>query len=102
MKIGSAACSSVEGSSDARDRHEKHDPRLRAGKELPAERSKPRVRQAPGFVAAYWVRLGGNQGSAMLVFETEDAARQMTEQLRPPEGVVTIDSIEVGEVVEHA
>lgn len=38
----------------------------------------------------------------MLVFESEDAARQMAEQLRPPEGVVTIDSIEVGEVVEHA
>jgi len=63
----------------------------------------PRVSQAPGFVAAYWVRLEGNQGASMLVFESEEAARAMAEQVTPPpSGVVTLNSVEVGEVVEHA
>ena len=36
----------------------------------------PRVSQAPGFVAGYWVRLeGGDEGNSVIVFESEDAAR---------------------------
>jgi hypothetical protein len=63
----------------------------------------PRVSQAPGFIGAYWVRLEGNQGTSMLVFESEEAARAMAEQVSPPpSGAVTLDSVEVGEVVEHA
>ncbi len=65
----------------------------------------PRVSQAPGFVAAYWVRLQGGHGTSMLVFESEETARAIADQVTgspPPSGAVTIDSVEVGEVVEHA
>jgi hypothetical protein len=65
----------------------------------------PRVRQAPGFVTAHWVRLGEDGGTSMIIFESEDAAQAGAEQLRtnpPPENLVTINSIEIGEVVEHA
>jgi hypothetical protein len=63
----------------------------------------PRVSQAPGFVAAYWVRLEGNQGTSMLVFESEDAARAMADQISPPPNdAVTLNSVDVGQVVESA
>jgi hypothetical protein len=65
----------------------------------------PRLKQAPGFVTAHWVRLGEDGGTSMVIFESEDAAQAAAEQLRtnpPPENAVTIHSIEVGEVVEHA
>lgn len=65
----------------------------------------PRVSQAPGFVTAHWVRLDETTGTSMLVFESEEAAQAMAEQLRtnPPAGTaVTINTIEVGEVVGNA
>jgi hypothetical protein len=66
----------------------------------------PRVSQAPGFVAGYWVRLeGGDEGNSVIVFESEDAARTASERIR--EGVeanpgVTINDVSVGEVVANA
>jgi stage III sporulation protein SpoIIIAA len=62
----------------------------------------PRVSQVPGFVAGYWTR-DGNTGLSMVVFESEEAANGMSEQVRSmaPEGV-TIEDIEVREVVAHA
>ena len=65
----------------------------------------PRLSQAPGFVAGQWVRLDETTGTSMLTFESEDAARAAAEMLRanPPGGsAITINSIEVGEVVERA
>jgi hypothetical protein len=65
----------------------------------------PRISQAPGFVAAQWVRLDDNTGTSMLTFESEDAARAAADMLRanPPGGdAITIDSVEIGEVVERA
>jgi hypothetical protein len=65
----------------------------------------PRAKQAPGFVSGHWVRLGPNSGTGMLVFESEEAAQAAAEQLSknaPPADAVTIDSVEIGEVVEHA
>jgi hypothetical protein len=60
----------------------------------------PMVSRAPGLVAGYWVRLGEDKGTSIVVFESEEAARAMAEQVRPaPDGSVTADSIEVGEVV---
>ena len=60
----------------------------------------PRVSAAPGLVAGYWVRLAENRGTSVVVFESEEAARAMAEQVTPaPDGSVTADSIEVGEVV---
>jgi hypothetical protein len=64
----------------------------------------PRVSQAPGFVAGYWTRREGTDtGLAMILFESEDAATSASEQIQsaPTEGV-TIDDVEVREVVEHA
>ncbi len=64
----------------------------------------PRVKQAPGFVAGYWVRIGdGDQGRGTIVFESEDAAQAAAAQIgqQPGEGV-TLNSVDVGEVVESA
>ncbi len=63
----------------------------------------PRVSQASGFVAGYWTNIGGDRGASMAVYESEEAARQAVEQLvPPPDEIITIESVEVGEVVEHA
>ena len=64
----------------------------------------PRVSQAPGFVAGYWVRLeSGSGGRAMIVCESEEAARSVAGQITAPPGdATTINSVDVGEVVEHA
>ena len=62
----------------------------------------PRVSQAPGFVAGYWVRLEGEKkGASVIVFDSEDNARSAGDQFQPPEGV-TLESVEVGEVVANA
>ena len=62
----------------------------------------PRVSQAPGFVAGYWVRLEGEkEGTSVVVFDSEDNARSAGKQFQPPEGV-TLESLEVGEVVANA
>jgi len=69
------------------------------------EEGVPRLSQAPGFVAAQFVMLDESTGTAMLTFESEEGAQRAAEQLRtnPPAGeAVTINSIEVGEVVERA
>jgi hypothetical protein len=64
----------------------------------------PAVSQAPGFVAGYWTRSedGGN-GIGMIVFESEDAARTASGMIGPgaTDGV-TLDGVEVREVVERA
>lgn len=62
----------------------------------------PRVSQAPGFVAGYWTRKG-NGGLSMSVWDSEDAANSASEMVRSaaPEGV-TVDSVEVREVVANA
>ena len=64
----------------------------------------PRVKQAPGFVAGYWVRIeGGDKGRGTVVFESEDAARAVAGQItQAPGEAVTLDSVDVGEVVESA
>jgi hypothetical protein len=62
----------------------------------------PQVSQAPGFVAGYWTRKD-NTGVSMVIFESEEGANGMSERVPSllPEGV-TLDSIEVREVVAHA
>jgi len=62
----------------------------------------PGVSQAPGFVAGYWTYKDGT-GLAMVVFESEDAANGMSERVPSmlPDGV-TLEDIEVREVVVHA
>lgn len=68
------------------------------------EEAIPRISQLPGFVSGQWVRLDENTGSSMLTFETEEAAQAAAESLRtnpPPADAVTINTIEVGEVIER-
>jgi heme-degrading monooxygenase HmoA len=62
----------------------------------------PAVSQAPGFVAGYWTRKG-NSGLSMTIFESEDAANGASERVRStaPEGV-SVDNVEVREVVASA
>jgi hypothetical protein len=62
----------------------------------------PRVSQAPGFVTGYWTAKG-DSALSMFMFETEEAARRMSEQAAAavPGGVV-LEGIEVREVVAHA
>jgi hypothetical protein len=74
---------------------------LDEGRAFLREEAVPLVSQAPGFVAAYWITLEGNQGLTVLVFESEGTARSMADQVGAPSGAVTNTAIEVGEVVEH-
>ena len=62
----------------------------------------PQVRQAPGLVAGYWVKLDGNEGRSIVVFESEEAARAAADQVRARTfEFVTLDSVDVYEVVAH-
>jgi len=61
----------------------------------------PRVKQAPGFVTGTWARKD-NSGMSMVLFESEDQARAAAEMVRSGERAgVTIDDVEVREVVVH-
>ncbi|HEV2786618.1 MAG TPA: hypothetical protein VGV67_09540 [Solirubrobacteraceae bacterium] len=66
------------------------------------EKTVPGVSQTPGFVAGYWTR-SGNSGLSMIIFDSEDAAKAAGE--RVPSFVpdaVTLEDVEVREVVAHA
>jgi hypothetical protein len=64
----------------------------------------PGVSQAPGFVTGHWVQHGDSKGTSVTVFDSEDAASQVADQVRgyPPHEAVTIDSVDVGPVVANA
>jgi hypothetical protein len=67
-----------------------------------SEQVVPRVSQAPGFVSGYWTRKD-NTGLSMILFESEDAATRASEMVPtmvPRE--VTLDDVEVREVVAQA
>lgn len=75
------------------------------GRKMLEEDVVPRVKQAPGFVAGYWTRSEDNSGLSMMVFESEDAARGAAEFIRtqsPPSDAVTLENVEVREVVASA
>jgi hypothetical protein len=62
----------------------------------------PAVSGLPGFVTGYWMRKG-DSGLSVAVFESEDAANGARERVRgvAPEGV-TVDEVELREVVANA
>jgi hypothetical protein len=66
----------------------------------------PRVSQAPGFVAGYWTRSDdSSNGLGMVLFESEEAARAAEEHIRAgatADAAVTLEGVEIREVVEHA
>jgi hypothetical protein len=64
----------------------------------------PRVQQMHGFVNGYWTRSEGN-GLSMILFDSEENARQGSDQVQanmPPGEAVTFESAEVREVVAKA
>jgi hypothetical protein len=66
------------------------------------ERVVPNVSKAPGFVAGYW--LGAERdGLSLVVFDSEENARAMADRVRSvaPEQV-TVEEVDVREVVAHA
>ena len=62
----------------------------------------PAVSHAPGFVAGYWTR-EERSGLSVLVFESEDAANETAARIgsMAPEDV-TVEDVEVREVVASA
>jgi hypothetical protein len=62
----------------------------------------PNLKQAPGFVGAYFVALDGGHGMSIAVFETEEQAKAAA----PAEGAmspgVTLTKSEIGRVVGAA
>jgi hypothetical protein len=62
----------------------------------------PRVSQAPGFVAGYWTRTDDN-GLSMIIFNSEEEANRASELIPSmvPDSV-TVEGVEVREVVAHA
>ena len=63
----------------------------------------PGVSQAPGFITGHWTRKD-DSGVGMVIFESEEAAEAMRERVPSmvPEDVVTLESVEVHEVVANA
>ena len=62
----------------------------------------PQVSQAPGFVAGYWTRKD-DTGMSMMIFESEDAATGASERIPATvPDTVTLEGVEVREVVGHA
>ena len=68
------------------------------------EKVVPSVSGAPGFVAGYWTRSeDGSNGLSMLIFESEEAARTMSERVRDnAPDAVTLENVEVREVAASA
>lgn len=67
-----------------------------------AEQVIPMVKQAPGFVGGYWVRLDDSHGTSMVVFDTEEQARSGAPEVGGGSPGVTFTSVMFGEVVGHA
>jgi hypothetical protein len=67
------------------------------------ERTVPAVSQAPGFVSGFWIDRGEGRGQSVVVFESEEAANAVAEQVgsQAPESV-TVESVSVHEVVANA
>lgn len=67
------------------------------------ERVVPRVSQAPGLVAAYWIALSENEGTSVAVFDSEENAKRMAEmaQANPPTNT-TFRRVRTAPVVAHA
>jgi hypothetical protein len=63
----------------------------------------PQVSAAPGFVAGYWISLSADKGTSVVVFDSEESAQMLVSMLgSAPAMAVTVESVEVGEVIAHA
>jgi heme-degrading monooxygenase HmoA len=64
----------------------------------------PAVSQAPGFQAGYWMQKD-NTGLSVVIFDSEDSAKQGAERAREMTqniDAVSLEGVEVREVVAHA
>lgn len=63
----------------------------------------PMVSQMPGFVSGTWIAMDDSRGHSVAVFESEEAANAVAEQIRGTgRAGVTIDDVGVHEVVASA
>ncbi|MCA1706647.1 MAG: hypothetical protein LC808_26640 [Actinobacteria bacterium] len=64
----------------------------------------PLMKDIPGLVGGYWLATKDSESLAVVLFDNEDAAKQMAEvglrQAPPPPGA-TLGDIELREVVAH-
>jgi hypothetical protein len=75
-----------------------------AAEERLSQQVVPQVSQAPGFRAGYWT-WKDDTGLSMVIFDSEDAANQAAGRVREMvDGIdaVSLDAVEVREVVAHA
>jgi hypothetical protein len=56
------------------------------------ERVVPMVSHVPGFVSGVWMEYGEGKGHPVVVFEGEDAANAMAQQVRSASMSVTVDA----------
>ena len=68
------------------------------------ERVVPMVKGLPGFVSGVWLAPADGKGHSVVVFRSEEDAQRMVDALRenPVNPAVTLDSVEVREVVASA
>ena len=63
----------------------------------------PRAKSSPGFASGTWTYVDDSAGVSMLLFDSEENARAFADGFSPPaESPVTLESINVGEVVAQA
>jgi hypothetical protein len=73
-----------------------------AAERVPREQLVLWASHTPEFVTGYWT-IKDDNGLTMLMYETEDPANSMSEQVKGAvPGAVTLDNVEVREVAAHA
>ena len=65
------------------------------------ERVVPVVSQMPGFISGLWIEAGRGKGHSVVIFDSENAAKRMAQQVRSIPTHVTIERVDLGEVVAH-
>lgn len=62
-----------------------------------------RVSGMPGFVSGYWVALGADRGTSIIVFDSQEAAQTLASFAQSaPYASVTPQAIHAGEVIAYA
>jgi len=63
----------------------------------------PMVKAAPGFIAGYWLEPTDGRGYSVVLFETEEQARQTAPPVgASPTPAVTVEHVQFQEVIAHA
>lgn len=59
----------------------------------------PMIREAPGLVSGYWIKLDDTHGTSVVIFDTESQAQAALPPEDAPSPGVKLTSIKVGEVI---